>query len=241
MFGLLGGLLGGGIARRAMAARPMARRGPLAGLLANRLRGGSGGVQQQSRGSGSPAAQAEPQQQQQQQEVEAPTEMEQPQQSPVQNGTSQQVQPRPFVQTASKGIEQQDAMNQKNLEGQPPQARTVTSELLEPGPAAPDQAPRLGADAMPQPESVVNQTSTSAPVVQPERKEFGSIPEVAMPGIEQKLEDTPPRHQFAQEDPNPTQPLQMSQSEYTGNAPPYRYQSAGSATAFAPQFSYRRR
>lgn len=189
-----------------------------------------------------PAAQAEPQQQQQQQqEVEAPAETEQPQQSPVQNGTAQQVEPRPFVQTASKGIEQQDAMNQKNLEGQPTQARTVTSELLEPGPAAPDQTTRLGADAMPQPESVVNQTSTSAPVVQPERKEFGAIPEVAMPGIEQKLEDTPPRHQFAQEDPNPTQPLQMSQSEYTGNAPPYRYQSAGSATAFAPQFSYRRR
>jgi hypothetical protein len=239
MLGLLGGLLGGGMMRRAMAPKPMMRRSPLAGLIANRISSGRSG----GGGGGSSSVSSAPQMNSQEQPPEEQPQQEQQQQVQPQQDTAQhtEVQPRPFVQTASQGIEKQDEQRQQAAEGQPQPAKPVTAELLEPGPAAPTQTPRLGTDAVPQQESVVNQTEASSPVVTPEKSQFGNIPEVGVPGIEGRMDEAPPRHQFAQEDPNPTQPLQLTQSAYTGNAPPYRYQSAGSATAFAPQYSYRRR
>jgi len=231
--------MGRGAIGHAITSHPMGHRGPLAGLLANRMHHGLGQAPQQSHSSSMPAGQHE----QQQQSEESQPQMEQQQSAPTQHGEIQhtEVEARPLVQTAPKGIEQHEQQHQQASAGQEQPARTVTSELLEPGPAAPEQTPRLGTDAIPHPESVVNQTSTSAPVVEPQRKEFGAIPEVGMPGIADHLSEAPPHHQFAQEDPNPTQPLQMSQAEFTSNAPPYRYQTAGSSTAYTPTFSYNRR
>ena len=231
--------MGRGLMSHALEAHPMAHRSPLSGLLANRMHQGLGQAPQQTSQAGMPAGQH----QQEQHQDEGQPQMQQQQPSPTQRGEIQhtEVQSHPFVETAPTGIAQHEQQKQQSLEGQPQPARTVTSELLDPGPAAPPQTPRLGTDALPHPTNVVNETSSSAPVVEPQEKQFGAIPQVGMPGISDHLDEPPPHHQFAQEDPNPTQPLQMSQSQFTSNAPAYRYQTAGSSTAYTPTFSYNRR
>lgn len=248
MLGLLGGLLGrgiaGGMASRAFAARP---RGPLAGLLANRSRrmaSSRGGVgEQQDRRE--PEQRPEPEQPQQ----AAPESQPEPVASSQPQQSQQSQQPQPFVQQASQPIQetaqqQQAAAAQPPSPGQPAEVeppKTATAGLLDDPPPLQEARPRSAEEPVPEPQAVVNQTESPSPVARPEQEQFGETPMLATSGILDKIGDTPQRRDFPMEDPNPSQPVQLNQARHTANSPGFHYQTAGSYTAFTPSYSYRRR
>lgn len=237
MFGLLGGLLGGGL-RRSMPTRR-----PLLGLLANRM-SRSGSSTQQS--SSAPRNQVQQQQEQQQQEKkqEEQQQQEQEQAAQAEQAPQQTAQaPPPLVEKASSDMQKVATQRQESLEQpqKPQEQRPVTAALLDDQPTAATQTPRLGSDAPPQAESLVNQTEAPTPVAMPAEDKFPNAPQLALSGLVDKISEIPDRRSFPMEDPNPSKPADTtSQAAYTQGSPSYHYQTMGSWTALTPSFSYKR-
>lgn len=243
MFGLLGGLLGGGL-RRGIMSRPMAGR-PLGGLLANRMmnarRGGGGSS------GGAPPSAPPPQEEQQ----SAPQPQQEAPQPAMQSPQTQE--PPPMVQQASQKLE---AVEQKTQQAtaEPPkpvqqdlpepkkqEPQNVTAGLLDDAPPIQDTTPRMGSDQPPEPQQVVNQTETETPVARPADETFPNVPQLALSGLIDKIDQAPERRTFPMEDPNPTKPVDTkSQSTYGASSPGYEFQTMGSWTSLTPNFSYRR-
>lgn len=269
MLGLLGGLVGRGIAGgigRSMVARPRGLVGGLVGGL-GRQRGGllggggnsrfggllggllEGQSRSQSGGGGSSSGRRQPEQREEEQPP--PTQQGQAVQPlpPEPQSAPPAAQPKPFVEQADQPIretnqQQQVAAQQPVKPGEPApveKQEPPTAGLLDEAPPVPDAKPTSTSEPTPEPQPVVNQTDAPAPVARPEDEQFGETPMLAASGISDRIGEAPPRRDFPMEDPNPSQPVQLSQAKHTGNSPGFHYQTAGSFTAFSPSYSYRRR
>lgn len=242
MFGLLGGLIGAGIGR-AVAARPMFRATPLAGLVAGKVVQNAISPRRaapSSSGGGAPPGSPRPETPQQ----APPTPAAQGQEAEQTQQVQQPQQPKPMVQQATENVREVAQQQQKAMQQPAPAPapqKPVTADLLDENtPSAPPQQ-RLGGDAIPKPPVVANQTESASPVAKPADEQFPNVPQLALSGLTDKIGEPPPRRTFAMEDPNPSKPADTrSQAKHTGNAPAYEYQTLGSNTALTPAYSYRR-
>lgn len=216
MLGLLGGLLGRGLAR-SFVARPLAGR-PLAGLIANRaLRN----AVSPGRGGGGMAS--------------GPAPMQSPQQdaAPAEATVAEQAQPQelapmaapqdsPAVQTAKAGGKVTDSL----LEAPPPVER--------PQPQADDKvAP---------PAQIANKTETSAPVAQVEGQQYPAVPETPLSGLADRIGDMPEPRNAVFEDPVPLKPADVkSQARHTASRPDMSFGLASTSTAYSPSYYFRGR
>lgn len=229
------GLLGGGLLRG--AARGGARGGLLGGLLSRARQSRQG-----SFGSGGGAAPQQPtpeQQAPQEQEPDTTEVVQQPTGSPA----VQAVADAPPVERITAPIqeaEQQRQVAQVSPEDAPEQ-RTVTQGLLDEAPPAADVRSDSTQDELPPPPTVVNQTDVQTPVARPAEETFPNVPQFALSGLVDTIDDIPPRKRIMQEDPVPMRPVDTkSQARHTANSPTYAPQLAQTATAYAPNYSYRR-
>lgn len=233
MFGLIGGLLGGG---RAFAARP-AFRTPLGGLLAKRAMSGPLAARQSRPASvgGKPPEPAPKPEEVMSQPMSG--EDQTPQAAPQ---SSQPAQPKPVIETASENLRAVD-QQQKEVVQNPQEkidSRPVTAGLLDEAPPVAEQ-PKNTAEKLPEAEQVVNQTDAATPVAKQADETFGNAPQPLLSGLADQIDEAPERRSFVMEDPNPTKPLALSQAKHTGNAPGYRFSSMGSWTSMTPTYSYR--
>jgi len=242
MLGLLGGLLGRGLARPRMGA---AGRRPLMGLLGGRLARNAINPRQArpSALAGRQAPQEPEEPDPEQQQTVTPQEQVQPAQqqeaAPQQQPTAQ-VQPAQKVSANLQEVEQDRQQTLASPEQKVDQ-RPLTADLL-------DDAPPVVAQQQPQteekvapPDQMVNQTESLSPVAQQADQQFGQVPELFLSGLVDRIGDQPPRRFFAAEDPVPTRPADVkSQAKHTGNRPEMSFGLANAATSYTPTYSYRR-
>lgn len=233
MLGLLGGLLGRGLARS--VAGGMARR-PLIGALMRRRSMGQRPMMQ----SRAAPAQARPAEEQPPQE--APP---QPQQTPQQQEGEplvQPSQPQPVVQQVSQDLQRVEQQRQEVAQNpdQKLDQRPVTAGLLDEPPAT--QAPTQKPDGeLAPPAQIANQTDSLAPVAQREEEQFGNVPQLALSGLVDKISDAPPRRIAPPEDPVPSKPADTkSQARHGQNRPDMSFGLANSWSSYSPSYSYRR-
>jgi hypothetical protein len=212
MFGLLGGLLGRGLARPLMA-RP---RGMLGGLMAQRLRNarsGGGGIGGGGAPAGGPSTGGDTQ-------AVAPT----PQtpdpvaaEAPVTPAAPQE---SPAVQSAESGAK-------------------VTENLLEKPP--PVEAPKPTVEDKPAaPAQVVNKTDTLAPVAQVQGDQFPSVPQNPLSGLADTMDDMPKPRRINFEDPVPLKPADTkSQAKYGQSRPDMSFGLATTSTSYSPSYYFR--
>lgn len=232
MLGLLGGLLGRGLARS--VAGGMARR-PLIGALMRRRSMGQSPMQQARVA----PAQARPAEEQPQQEA-APQQAVQGEQE-LAPGV-QPSKPQPVVQQVSQDLQQVEQQRQEVAQNpeQKLDQRPVTAGLLDEPPTT--QAPTQAPDGeLAPPAQVANQTDSLAPVAQREEDQFGSTPQLALSGLVDKLSDAPPRRIAPPEDPVPSKPADTkSQARHGQNRPDMSFGLANSWSSYSPTYSYRR-
>lgn len=240
MFGLLGGLMGRGIAR-SFAARPAFAGRPLAGLLAGRA------VKQainprQSRPSSLSGGRAPEQQEReeplppQQASVESP-------QAPQAQPTAQPATPEPQVEKNASQLQEVAQVRQETTASpeSKPDPRPVTSGLLDEAPAAQAQQQPQSEDKVAPPQQIVNQTDTLTPVATPQDLQFPSVPQLNLSGLIDRVGDIPPRRIMAAEDPVPLKQADVkSQARHTANRPDMSFGLASTATSYTPNYSYRR-
>jgi hypothetical protein len=147
------------------------------------------------------------------------------------------------VEQVAQGIQQ--AEQQRQIARAEPEAlpdqRPVTEGLLEEAPPAASPRPDSTQDELPPPQTVVNQTEADTPVARPADETFPNVPQFALSGLVDTVGDIPPRKNIIVEDPVPTRPADTrSQARHTGNSPMYAPQLAQTATAYNPNYSYRR-
>lgn len=117
---------------------------------------------------------------------------------------------------------------------------TATAGLLEEAPAF-KAPPAAGDEEVAPARQVANQADAMTPVAPQEDMMFGAVPMPEQSGLEGLLDESPPRRQFAMEDPNPTKPVDTkSQARYGQAGPQYSYQTAGTWTSSTPSYSYKR-
>lgn len=240
MFGLLGGLIGRGVAR-SFAARPMFSGRPLAGLLAGRAVRNAINPRQ-ARPSSLSGGRA-PEQAEKPQEGQPPA-------APVQEGvppapvqaTAQPPQPKPQVERQAENL--QEVAQERQQTTQNPTAaadqRPVTEGLLEQAPPSQAPQPQIEEKVAPPPQ-VVNQTDALTPIAMPEESQFPNVPQLSLSGLIDRVGDIPPRRYMAAEDPVPLKPADVkSQARHTANRPDMSFGLANTATSYTPNYSYRR-
>lgn len=230
MFGLLGGLLGGGM--RAAAGRAVAGRPILSGLMSRRTGGsGSGGSVS---GSSSPGPSDQPTTvKQESQPVTPPPAAEKPETPP-------QAESKPIVQEVSAGFQERPT-----LQDQQPQPTNPTTPVrpleglldTQPSPPPPQAVAGTKIDA---PQSVVAPGDGPQATAPPAGDTFPNSPEIAQPFLAAKTSQLPPRTTFIAPDANPSKPIDTS-TKVNNSSPGYSTLGMTTPAAAAPQFSYLRR
>lgn len=204
-------------------------RSPLAGLLANRVVNRVSQGRPASMGGGGPSPPQAMQQGATQEQVQPAPQQEQKQQQQEQAQQEQREPPAPEMVARPQ---------EEPLPQAPPPK--VTEGLLEEAPAFSQQQRPSGGEVAPPPQ-VANQTEASSPVAPQAEEQFGVVPALLEPGLPSTIDDAPDRRTFAMEDPNPSKPVDTkSQARHGQNGPQYGFQTMGSWTSMAPNFSYRR-
>lgn len=241
MFGLLGGLMGRGMAG-AFASRPMAHR-PLAGLLAGRAVKNALNPRQ-AQPSAFASGKAPPTAEKPEPETDnAPVEQGEPQ---AEQPVAQQRQPQQPLQPVQKNAEELQQVEQERQQTiQTPEEkvdqRPVTAGLLEEAPAATPERQPTDPDMVAPPEQVVNHTESLTPVAPIAGEQFGETPPLFLSGLVDRIGQQPPRRFFAAEDPVPMKQADVkSQARHTANRPDMSFGLASSATSYTPSYSYRR-
>lgn len=233
MFGLLGGLIGGGL--RAAAGRSLASRPILSGLLSRRAAGGGGGGSSISGGGANAAGSSD-----------QPTTIKRdnPDQPPP-------TQPEENVQAAEKPqaepvVEQvaQDLKEQPTLQEQKPQPSNPTTPVkpLEglidaPKQEAPPVQTAPGTDVE-EPQTVVNQADGPQATISLAGANFPSAPGIAPSFLGDKISQLPPRTIFEAPEANPSKAVDTG-TKVNNSSPGYSTLGMGSPPA--SQFSYLRR
>lgn len=242
MFGLLGGLMGRGIAR-SFAARPAFAGRPLAGLLAGRA------VKQainprQARPSSLSGGRA-PDQTEQGEDAQAPQQapVEEMQSPQPQQQASQPPAPQPQIEKTATELREVAQERQQTTQDpqQQPEDRPVTAGLLDEAPAVQTPQPPQSEDKVAPPQQVVNQTDVLTPVAMAEESQFPNVPQLNLSGLIDRVGDIPPRRIMAAEDPVPLKQADVkSQARHTANRPDMSFGLASTATSYTPNYSYRR-
>lgn len=242
MLGLLGGLLGRGMAG-GFASRAMSRR-PLGGLLAGRMARNAINPRQ-ARPSGFANRQAPEEAEKPQPNSESgPVEQQAP--PPPQESvqpTQQPAQPQQPIQQNAEELRQVETERQQTIQNPEDKvdSRPVTAGLLDEAPPAAAPQADEQADKVAPPPQVVNQTEALSPVAPMEGQQFGETPQLFLSGLVDRIGDEPPRRFFAAEDPVPTKQADVkSQARHTGNRPEMSFGLANAATSYTPNYSYRR-
>lgn len=213
MFGLLGGLLGGGI-RRGLGGG-----GALSGLL-NR------------RGGGAP---------QQRQSAPEPSKDAPMSQAPEEQGGQQQAEQQP--QKPVQPQAQQTVANEMATEikeSQPQKPETPLKGLLDEAPAAPQPQERQASNEPPPPQTVVNKTDMATPVARPADEMFGEVP--AAPKLDtlrnQLLDSGTNTQPFDYQDGNPSRQPSLSGQTMSADQG-YRYVGPSGVEGALPPRRYR--
>lgn len=159
MFGILGGILGGGLKRGLGGGRRGGGGGLLGGLLGQDGGGGGGGGGMKTYSASAPKSNMDtPEPQEQAQQTKAEVQQAAPEQQPREEA---------MVQDTTQEVKQAQPQMQKQ--------ETALSGLLdEAKPSAPEQEPSK--DSPPEPESIVNNTETKTPVAKQQDEQFGETP-----------------------------------------------------------------
>lgn len=237
MFGLLGGLMGRGMARP-MMSRPFARK-PLGGLLGGRLMGNALNPRRARPTSLSGGRAPEEAEKDEPQQAAPPVQAEA---APQEQPTVQPPAPPPASEKMAEGFrDTQETRQETTQEPQAaPEQKTVTSSLLdEAPPAAAPQKP--DEDRLAPPQQVANMTDAMTPVAPQEELQFPNVPKLDLSGLTDRVGEIPGRRNILVEDPVPLKQADVkSQARHTANRPDMSFGLASSATAYTPTYSYRR-
>lgn len=224
MFGILGGLLGGGL--RGAMMRPRAGGGVLGGLLSNRQRGGGMGMQ--------------PRQQAPAESKDAPMAPEPQEQSGQTKPQEQQAAPQqqPAVQAP---VEQQSAqIDMPQMQDQAAKQSPLKG-LADDVPATPSPTKRAD-EPIPEPAQIVNRTATPTATARPADEQLGQTPTLlAQDGVQNQLMDSGSNRQvFEFQEGNPSRQPQLGKQAYTADQG-YRYTGPTTIAGAIPARQYRAR
>lgn len=231
MFGLLGGLLGGGL--RAAAGRAIASRPLLGGLMARRGGGGGGGGG--VGGSSSPGPSDQPTTIKQ-----APPEAMPPQPQQEQPEAPQQPEAKPIVQEVSAGLQERPTLQEQKPQPTNPTTPVKPLEgLLDTQPSPPPPQPVAGTKIQ-EPQPVVSLGDGPQPTATPAEDVFPNTPAIAPSFLADRTSQLPPRTTFIAPDANPSKAIDTS-TKVNNSSPGYSTTGMTTPAAAAPQFSYLRR
>lgn len=237
MFGLLGGLLGGGMraAAGAAAARSLASR-PILGSLLSRQRSGGG-----SAGGGSVSGSSSPGPADQPTTIkQAPPEAVAPQPQQAAPEAPKPPEDKPIVQEVSAGLQERPTLQEQKPQPSNPTTPVKPLEgLLDTQPSPPPPQPVAGTK-IEEPQTVVAPGDGLQPTTTPSDQTFPATPSIAPSFLADRTSQLPPRTTFIAPDANPSKPIDTS-TKVNNSSPGYSTLGMTTPAAAAPQFSYMRR